>query len=72
MDNNQNDYSSGMSIVIGFILSMSNFVFGWFSSIKLTANLDLWFQTIVIGFLGATVSFFTNKLWKHLTDKKKK
>ena len=53
MEHNQNDYSSGISIVIGFILSMSNHVYGWFGMIKLTANLDAWFQTIVIGFLGA-------------------
>ena len=70
MDNNHNDYSSGISVVIGFVLSMTNYLYGWLSAIKITANLDTWFQTIVIGFLGATVSFFTTKLWKHLTDKK--
>ncbi len=72
MENNHHDYSSGISVAIGFILSMTNYIFGWFGSISLTANLDTWFQTIVIGFLGATVSFFTNKLWKHLTEKKNK
>jgi uncharacterized membrane protein YeaQ/YmgE (transglycosylase-associated protein family) len=70
MDNtHHNDASGGVSMLVGFVLAFTNHIFGWFASIQFTANWNGWFQAIVLGIIGSTVTFFTNRFWKYIEKK---
>jgi hypothetical protein len=65
--------TGGVSLMLGFVLAMFNHIFGWLNAITTTSGqLNPFLQAVLVGFLGATVSFFTNKFWKSITDKKSK
>jgi hypothetical protein len=66
----QQNQTGGISLMLGFVLAMFNHIFGWLNAISSsTGQLNPFLQAVLVGFLGATVSFFTNKFWKS-TDKK--
>lgn len=64
--------TNGFNVVLGFILAVSNHIFGWMNNIQITAHWDSWFQAAVTGFLGATFAFFANKFWKFVENKLKR
>lgn len=72
MENGNHDYNAGngVSLLVGFMLAFSNSVTGWMSSINLTADWDRWFQALVLGVIGSTATFFTNRFWKYLVEKR--
>jgi len=55
-----------VSLAFGFILAFTNHLFGWLGNIKITAHWDGWFQAVILGIIGSTVTFFTNRFWKYL------
>jgi hypothetical protein len=70
MDNtHHDDAGGGVSMLVGFVLAFTNHIFGWLGSIQFTAKWDVWLQAIVLGIIGSTVTFFTNKFWKFLEKK---
>lgn len=69
----EQDYSAaGSSILFGFTLSVGNHLFGWLNNINGINHLNDFLQAVFTGFVGATVAFFTNMLWKKVTAKKRK
>jgi len=69
----QQNQTGGVSLMLGFVLAMFNHVFGWLNAITTTSGqINPFVQAVLVGFIGATVSFFTNKFWKNITDKKSK
>ena len=74
MEHSNHGYNAGngISLLVGFILAFSNSVTGWLAKINIGANLDGWVQAFILGFIGSTATFFTNKFWKYITEKKKK
>jgi uncharacterized membrane protein YeaQ/YmgE (transglycosylase-associated protein family) len=71
MINNHLDNGSGISLLVGFILAFSNGVFGWLANIHFTSNLNGWMQALILGVIGSTATFFTNKFWKFVEKKYK-
>jgi uncharacterized membrane protein YeaQ/YmgE (transglycosylase-associated protein family) len=73
MDNthHHNDGTGGISMLIGFVLAFTNHIFGWLGNIQVTANWEGWFQAIMMGIIGSTVTFFTTKFWKYIEKKYK-
>jgi len=72
MDNNHNyEAGNGFSLLVGFVLAFTNSVFGWLGNISITANIDAWFQALILGVIGSTATFFTNKFWKYVVEKRK-
>jgi uncharacterized membrane protein YeaQ/YmgE (transglycosylase-associated protein family) len=69
--NTHQDGTGGISMLVGFVLAFTNHIFGWLGNIHFTANWDGWFQAIVLGMIGSTVTFFTNRFWKFLEKKYK-
>jgi len=74
MEHGNHNYDAGnsVSLLVGFFLAFSNSVFGWLSKIEIGANINPFLQAALLGFIGSTVTFFTNKFWKYLTEKRKK
>ena len=74
MEHGNHDYNAGngISLIVGFILAFSNSVTGWLGKIQLTANWDGWFQALILGFIGSTATYFTNRFWKYVMEKRKK
>jgi H+/Cl- antiporter ClcA len=70
MDNNHGVDGIG-SIFIGCILAIGNEIFGWMNSVSLIQihTIHWTIQAIIVGVLGSTASYFTNKLWKSLEKK---
>ncbi len=65
--------TGGVSLMLGFVLAMFNHIFGWLNAITTpSGQLNPFVQAILVGFIGATVSFFTNKFWKIIEKKFKK
>ena len=71
MINNHLDNGSGISLLVGFILAFSNGVFGWLANIHFTSSLNGWMQALILGIIGSTATFFTNKFWKFVEKKYK-
>jgi|TARA_R110000868_G_scaffold383654_3_gene650923 uncharacterized membrane protein len=68
----QHHNSSGISLMMGFILATFNHIFGWINSITpASEHMNPFAQALIMGFLGATVSFFTTKFWKYIEKKLK-
>ena len=74
MEHGNHDYSvgNGVSLLVGFILAFTNSITGWLAKISLVADLNSWFQALMLGIIGSTATFFTNKFWRYVIDKKKK
>jgi hypothetical protein len=70
----QHHSNGGVSLILGFILAMFNHVFGWINSISPTSSgqMNPFVQALIMGFIGATISFFTTKFWKSIEKKFKK
>jgi len=69
----QHHSNGGFSLMLGFILAMFNHVFGWINSIApVSGQMNPFVQALVMGFIGATISFFTTKFWKYIEKKYKK
>ena len=69
----ENHNQGGVSLMLGFVLAMFNHIFGWLNAIASTSGqLNPFVQAFLVGFIGATVSFFTNKFWKVIEKKFKK
>jgi uncharacterized membrane protein YeaQ/YmgE (transglycosylase-associated protein family) len=66
-----NQDGSVVSLAIGFILAFTNHLFGWLGNIQITAHWDGWFQAVILGIIGSTVTFFTNRFWKYMEKKYK-
>jgi H+/Cl- antiporter ClcA len=68
---NHHGVDGASSIFIGCILAIGNQLFGWMNSLTLIQvhSIHWSLQAIIVGILGSTASYFTNKLWKHI-DKK--
>lgn len=65
--------TGGVSLFLGFVLAMFNHIFGWINSIASTSGrMNPFVQALVMGFIGATISFFTTKFWKSIEKKFKK
>jgi ribose/xylose/arabinose/galactoside ABC-type transport system permease subunit len=65
--------TGGVSLLLGFVLAMFNHIFGWINSIVPTSGqMNPFVQALVMGFVGATISFFTTKFWKSIEKKFKK
>jgi hypothetical protein len=63
------------SVVIGFVLAVTNHFFGWLNHVFLDFHVQAWgesIQAIVTGILGATGAYFTTKFWKAVEKKIKK
>lgn len=71
MEHHQNS-TGGVSLLTGFVLAMFNHIFGWLNAITTTGQMNPFVQALVMGFIGATVSYFTNKFWKFIIEKKTK
>lgn len=69
-----NDYNTGnvISLVVGFILAASNSITGWLAKVNIAADWNAWFQALMLGVIGSTATFFTNRFWKYITEKTKK
>ena len=69
----ENHNQGGVSLMLGFVLAMFNHIFGWLNAITTTSGqINPFVQSFLVGFIGATVSFFTNKFWKVIEKKFKK
>jgi H+/Cl- antiporter ClcA len=65
--------TGGAGLVLGFILAMFNHIFGWLNQITPTSDhMNPFLQAALMGALGATISYFTNKFWKMIEKKYKK
>jgi ribose/xylose/arabinose/galactoside ABC-type transport system permease subunit len=65
--------TGGVSLLLGFVLAMFNHIFGWINSIApASGQMNPFVQALVMGFVGATISFFTTKFWKLIEKKFKK
>jgi len=68
--------TGGVGLLLGFVLAMFNHIFGWMNSITATSgatsHMNPFVQALIMGFIGATVSYFTNKFWKFIEKKYKK
>ena len=71
MEQQNHDSSSAISVMIGFITALGNHMFGWLNKIHFTADWNAYLQAAIISFVGATIGFFTQLIWKKLTGKKK-
>jgi hypothetical protein len=66
--------TSGVSLLVGFILAMFNHLFGWLNNITPVSadHMNPFLQATIMGALGATISYFTTKFWKNIEKKFKK
>lgn len=71
-DNHDYNAGNGVSLLVGFILAFSNSVTGWLGQIQIAADWNAWIQALILGFIGSTATYFTNRFWKYLMEKKKK
>lgn len=68
-----NNSTGGLGLLLGFILAMFNHIFGWLNQITPTPDhMNPFLQAALMGALGATISYFTNKFWKMIEKKYKK
>lgn len=74
MEHSNHDYNAGngVSLLVGFILAFSNSVTGWLGQIRIAADWNAWFQALILGVIGSTATYFTNRFWKYLMEKRKK
>jgi len=68
MDNHHGGYD-GVSIVIGFFLAIGNQFFGWMNVFLQVHTIHWTFQALIVGFIGATATHFTHKLWRFVEKK---
>ena len=66
---NHHGVDGGFSIVIGFFLAIGNQTFGWLNSLLTVHTIHWSVQAIIVGFIGATTTHFTHKLWKFIEKK---
>jgi hypothetical protein len=64
MENHHTNDGGIGSILIGFVLAIGNQVFGWMNTILEIHTIHWTIQAVVVGILGSTASYFTNKIWK--------
>jgi putative flippase GtrA len=71
---NHHGVDGASSIFIGCILAIGNQIFGWLNSLTVIQvhSIHWSIQAIIVGILGSTASYFTNKLWKFIDKKNKK
>ena len=69
-DHHSYSVDASNSVLLGFILSVGNHLFGWMNKISLTEGLNEIIQAIITGFIGATVAYFTTKFWRKFTGDK--
>lgn len=69
MDNQNHDYNAGngVSLLVGFLLAFTNSIVNFLQS-----SMDAWLQAAILGVIGSTVTYFTNRFWKYLEKKKNK
>lgn len=74
MEHHNHDYDAGngVSLLVGFLLAFSNSIFGWLGKIQVAADWNTWIQALILGFIGSTATYFTNKFWKYIMGDKKK
>jgi hypothetical protein len=76
MEHSNNDYNAGngVSLFVGFLLAFTNSVTGWLGQINLgiAADWNSWFQALMLGIIGSTATYFTNRFWKYMMEKRKK
>jgi len=74
MEHGNHDYNAGngVSLLVGFLLAFSNSVTGWLGQIQIAANWNAWFQALILGIIGSTATYFTNRFWKFVMEKRKK
>jgi uncharacterized membrane protein YeaQ/YmgE (transglycosylase-associated protein family) len=57
---------------VGFILAFSNSVTGWLAKINIATDWNAWVQALILGVIGSTATFFTNRFWKFVVEKRKR
>lgn len=69
MDSNNHDYNAGngVSLLVGFLLAFTNSIVNFLQS-----SMDAWLQAAILGVIGSTVTYFTNRFWRYLEKKKNK
>jgi uncharacterized membrane protein YjgN (DUF898 family) len=69
MDNQNHDYNAGngVSLLVGFLLAFTNSIVNFLQS-----SMDAWLQAAILGVIGSTVTYFTNRFWRYLEKKKNK
>jgi hypothetical protein len=75
MEHSNHDYNAGngVSLLVGFLLAFSNSVTGWLGQINvaIAADWNSWFQALILGIIGSTATYFTNRFWKYIMEKRK-
>jgi hypothetical protein len=68
MEGNNHNYNAGngFSLLVGFLLAFSNSLMNFFKS-----SMDAWIQAAMLGIIGSTVTYFTNRFWRYLEKRKK-
>jgi hypothetical protein len=68
MEGNNHNYNAGngFSLLVGFLLAFSNSFLNFMKS-----SMDAWIQAAMLGIIGSTVTYFTNRFWRYLEKRKK-
>lgn len=68
MEGNNHNYNAGngVSLLVGFVLAFSNSLINFMKS-----SMDAWIQAAMLGIIGSTVTYFTNRFWRYLEKRKK-
>ena len=68
MEGTNHNYNAGngFSLLVGFLLAFSNSFLNFMKS-----SMDSWLQAVILGVIGSTVTYFTNRFWKYLEKRKK-
>jgi putative Mn2+ efflux pump MntP len=72
MDSNDYNAGNGVSLIVGFMLAFTNSVTGWLGQIHIAAEWNSWFQALILGIIGSTATYFTNRFWRYLEKRKNK
>lgn len=65
--NHNYNASNGVSLLVGFLLAFSNSFINFMKS-----SMDAWLQAVILGIIGSTVTYFTNRFWRYLEKRKNK
>lgn len=65
--NHNYNASNGVSLLVGFLLAFSNSFINFMKS-----SMDAWLQAVILGVIGSTVTYFTNRFWRYLEKRKNK